>query len=116
MGFFEFLFHREEEPPPADGYHSQPPANRSIIKPGKYSYSNREISVLGFDDDGLLCATLFLCLGGECECSEWGTLLFHRLSHSLHEETWEATVGRCGIVIDAKDYGGSLKLKIEVDR
>lgn len=118
MGLFEFFFNgsAEEEALPIDGYLASPPGFKTILKPGKYYFQHREVVILGFFENGHMCATIFLCLGGDCECSEWNTLAFHRLSRAQNEETWEATVGRNAVIIEAKEINGIVKLKVEVDR
>lgn len=115
---FDVIFRRTQpaECRPADGYLAQPPEYGSIVLPGTYYFNSRRIDVLGFQDNGRMSATLFLCHAGSGCCSEWGTLLFHRISYDKNQETWEAIVDRTGIVISAEKQSGGLVLKIEVDR
>jgi len=117
VSLFDFFFHRHEEPAePADGYLAHSPASNSIMRPGIYEYSGREVKVLGFCEDGKLMATLYLCHKGLGECTEWGTLAFSKLSSDAHEEIWDCMMDKCALVLHATDHGGKLKIKIEVDR
>lgn len=118
MGLFDLLFRKScaLESLPADGYLAQPPGHDTVVHPGTYRFSNRQVDVLGFLDNGKMCATLFLCHGGSGTCSEWGTFAFSRISHDKTQEIWEAIVGKSGIVIHVTKHYNEVTLKIEVDR
>ena len=118
MSLFDLLFRKSctLESRPADGYLAQPPEHSTIVRPGTYRFDNRQVDVLGFQPNGKMSATLFLCHAGSGSCSEWGTLDFSRLSLDKNQEVWEAIVGKSGIVIHVTRHHGEVTLKLEVDR
>ena len=118
MSLFDLLFRKSctLESRPADGYLAQPPEHSTIVRPGTYRFDNRQVDVLGFQPNGKMSATLFLCHAGSGSCSEWRTLVFSRLSHDKNQEVWDAIVGKSGIVIHVTRHHGEVTLKLEVDR